>query len=104
MAKQTAGATLDIKKQIAHIQSTTETTRVEIDAISAVIENVNAIVATIAAAVGEQSESTRDISENIAQVSQGIQEVNENVSQEFGGGWADRPGHHHGEQLQVLKR
>ena len=81
LAKQTAGATLDIKKQIAHIQSTTETTRVEIDAISAVIENVNAIVATIAAAVGEQSESTRDISENIAQVSQGIQEVNENVSQ-----------------------
>lgn len=81
LAKQTAGATLDIKKQIDHIQSTTETTRVEIDAISSVIENVNAIVATIASAVNEQSASTRDISENIAQASQGIQEVNENVSQ-----------------------
>lgn len=72
---------LDIKKQIDHNQGATETTRVEIDAISSVIENVNAIVATIASAVNEQSASTRDISENIAQASQGIQEVNENVSQ-----------------------
>jgi methyl-accepting chemotaxis protein len=81
LAKQTAGATLDIKKQIEGIQGTTDGTVKSINEITAVITNVNEIVATIATAVEEQSAATSEIASNINQASQGIQEVNENVSQ-----------------------
>ena len=79
LAKQTAEATLDIKKQIAGIQQTTEVSRQEIDAISLVIENVNELVSSIALAVGEQSTATQEIADNISRASQGMQAVNSNV-------------------------
>ncbi|WP_319585378.1 methyl-accepting chemotaxis protein [uncultured Desulfobulbus sp.] len=81
LAKQTAAATHDIKKQIEEVQSTTTTTVEEIDQISQVINNINEIVAVISTAVGEQSSATQEIATNIAQASQGMSEVNENVSQ-----------------------
>jgi methyl-accepting chemotaxis protein len=81
LAKQTATATLDIKKQIDGIQNTTDGTITSINEISAVITNVNEIVATIATAVEEQSTATSEIASNINQASQGIQEVNQNVNQ-----------------------
>ena len=81
LAKQTAGATQNIKQQIDEVQRTTELTVTEINQISEVIGNVNEIITTIAAAVEEQTAATREIADNIAQASQGIQEVNENVSQ-----------------------
>ena len=81
LAKQTAVATHDIKKQIEEVQSTTTTTVMEINQISQVINNINEIVAVISSAVGEQSSATQEIATNIAQASQGMGEVNENVSQ-----------------------
>ncbi len=81
LAKQTAIATLDIKKQIAGVQGTTGETVKEINEITSVIDQVNAIVATIASAVSEQAAATEEIAKNIEQASQGLQEVNENVSQ-----------------------
>ena len=81
LAKQTAGATLDIKTQIGEIQNTSNSTIKEIDEISGVIDNVNSIVNTIATAVTEQSVATREIADNISQASSGIQEVNDNVNQ-----------------------
>jgi methyl-accepting chemotaxis protein len=81
LAKQTAAATQDIKKQIEEVQDTTATTVQEINQISQVINNVNEIVAIISTAVGEQSSATQEIANNIAQASQGMSEVNENVSQ-----------------------
>jgi methyl-accepting chemotaxis protein len=81
LAKQTAEATLDIKRQIEGIQQSTDGTVEVIDQIGTVIENVNDIVATIATAVEEQSVSTREIAGNISQVSGGIGEVNANVAQ-----------------------
>ena len=81
LAKQTAEATLDIKRQIEGIQNTTNATVEEIDQISSVIDRVNEIVATIATAVEEQSTATKEIAVNISQASQGIQEVNQNVGQ-----------------------
>jgi methyl-accepting chemotaxis protein len=81
LAKQTAGATLDIKKQIEGIQGTTDGTVTSINEISQVIANVNEIVSTIATAVDEQSAATGEIASNIKQASQGIQEVNQNVNQ-----------------------
>ena len=81
LAKQTAEATQDIKKQIESVQTTTGSTVSDINAISDVIASVNDIVANIATAVEEQSTATGEIATNIAQASLGIQEVNENVNQ-----------------------
>ena len=81
LAKQTASATHDIKKQIEEVQETTATTVQEINQISEVINNVNEIVGIISTAVTEQSSATQEIANNIAQASQGMAEVNENVSQ-----------------------
>jgi methyl-accepting chemotaxis protein len=81
LAKQTAEATLDIKRQIGGIQDSTGNTVTSIEQIGRVITDVNDIVATIATAVEEQSVSTKEIAENIAQVSNGIGEVNQNVAQ-----------------------
>ncbi|MGD9947755.1 MAG: methyl-accepting chemotaxis protein [Desulfobulbus sp.] len=81
LAKQTATATQDIKKQIEEVQGTTATTVQEINHISEVINNVNEIVSIISTAVAEQSAATQEIADNIAQASQGMGEVNENVSQ-----------------------
>ncbi len=81
LAKQTAEATLDIKKQIDDIQDSTGSTVTSIEQIGQVIDNVNEIVSTIATAVEQQSASTQEIAGNISQVSTGIGEVNENVAQ-----------------------
>lgn len=81
LARQTATATLDIKKQIEGVQGTTGDTIKEIKEITAVISSVNEIVATIATSVVEQKAATEEIARNIEQASQGLQEVNENVSQ-----------------------
>ena len=81
LARQTAGATQEIKKRIEGIQNTTRATVVEIGQISKVINGVNEIVSTIATAVEEQAVTTRDIAGNVSMASQKIQEVNENVAQ-----------------------
>ncbi len=81
LAKQTAGATLEIRQKIEAIQSSTDLTITEITEISTIINKVNDIVATIAGAVGEQASATNEIAGNVAQAAQGIGEVNENVSQ-----------------------
>jgi methyl-accepting chemotaxis protein len=81
LARQTANATLDIKKEIEGIQTTTTSTVGEIKVITEVIDKVNDIVATIATAVDQQSATTQEIANNVAQASEGIQEVNTNVSQ-----------------------
>lgn len=81
LAKQTAEATLDIRKQIDEVQGTTTETTKEIDQISKVINNVNEIVASISTSVAEQSAATEEIATNISQASQGLIEVNENVNQ-----------------------
>ena len=81
LAKQTAGATQDIKAKIDGIQSSTSETVSEIERITSVINGVNEIVSTIATAIEEQSVTNQEIATNISQASVGIQEVNENVAQ-----------------------
>ncbi len=80
LAKQTAGATVDIKNQIAEMQATTDDTIKDIRIISGIIETINDDISTIATSVAEQSDATSEISENVAQASAGLGEVNENVS------------------------
>ena len=81
LAKQTAGATLDIKNKIAGIQQATGVTVKEISEIQQIITDVDCIVSTIATAVEEQSATTKEIAQNVNQASAGITEVNENVAQ-----------------------
>ncbi|SHO53524.1 methyl-accepting chemotaxis protein [Desulfopila aestuarii] len=81
LAKQTAGATLEIRQKIEAIQSSTNMTVSEISEIKTIINDVNDIVTTIATAVEEQSVSTNEIATNVSQAAMGIAEVNDNVSQ-----------------------
>ncbi len=81
LARQTAAATVDIKRQIEDMQSTTTSTIDDIGKISAVIDNISTVINDIAKAVEEQSTATTEIANNISQASQGITEVNENVAQ-----------------------
>ncbi|MBM9514898.1 methyl-accepting chemotaxis protein [Desulfogranum marinum] len=81
LAKQTGEATVDIKKQIDEMQTTTGGTIEDINAIASVITEINEVITTIASAVEQQSAATTEISENVSQASAGIAEVNENVAQ-----------------------
>ncbi|MBM9514899.1 CHASE3 domain-containing protein [Desulfogranum marinum] len=81
LAKQTSEATVDIKKQIDEMQTTTGGTIEDINAIASVITEINEVITTIASAVEQQSAATTEISENVSQASAGIAEVNENVAQ-----------------------
>jgi len=81
LAKQTAGATGEIKNKINSIQESTEATVNQIQQITHVITEVNRIVSSIVTAVEEQSATTSEIATNINQASIGIQEVTENVAQ-----------------------
>ncbi|WP_320043872.1 methyl-accepting chemotaxis protein [uncultured Desulfobacter sp.] len=81
LAGQTAGASMDIKEKIGHIQETSNGTLESIDQIREVINQVDQVVTTIATAVEEQSSVTHEIADNISQVSTGIEDVNRNVLQ-----------------------
>lgn len=81
LAKQTAGATGEIKSRIESIQGSTEATVKQIQQISQVINEVNDIVNSIVTAVEEQSSTTNEIASNISEATVGIQEVTENVAQ-----------------------
>ncbi len=81
LARQTAGATQEIKGNIGQIQGCTQQTVVEIDEIINVITGLNEMVDAVAAAVEQQSATTKDIAKNVSQAAQGIQEVSTGVSQ-----------------------
>ena len=59
LARQTAGATQEIRQKIDGIQGSSTQTMEAINSISQVIHNVNEIINTIAAAVEEQSAATQ---------------------------------------------
>ncbi len=81
LARQTADASGEIKKQVDGIQRSTDGTISRIEGIMQVVGKVSDIVTTIATSVEEQSVTTREIAGNVANASQGLSEVNESVSQ-----------------------
>lgn len=81
LARQTAGATAEIKTQIEGIQGSTSETVDRISKITSVINEVNETVSEIVRAVEEQNQTTIEIAENISQATLGIQEVTTNVGQ-----------------------
>ncbi len=81
LARQTAGATEDIKARIGGIQRSTGAAITDIGQITTVIKDVGTIVTSIAAAIEEQATVTRDVAGNIAQASSGVRDANDRVSQ-----------------------
>jgi len=81
LARQTAGATEDIKAKIAGVQTSAGGAIADIEKIAGVINEVGSIVASIAAAIEEQATVTKDVAGNIAQASAGVKEANERVAQ-----------------------
>ncbi len=75
LARQTGEATIDIRKKIEAIQSSTEQTVMEIGQINTVIEQVDETVSGIATAVEEQSVTTKDITQNITEAATSITEI-----------------------------
>jgi methyl-accepting chemotaxis protein len=80
LARQTAGATNEIRQRVEGIQSSTQGAVMGIGSIARVVDEVNQIVGSIATAVEEQSVTTQEIAKNVTQTSQGLGDVNANIS------------------------
>ncbi|WP_179953058.1 methyl-accepting chemotaxis protein [Desulfobotulus mexicanus] len=81
LARQTADATLDIRRQIEEIQNATNVSIADIREISTVVHEANEGVCAIASAVEEQSVTMQEIAVHIGQATAGVEEVNARVSQ-----------------------
>lgn len=80
LAKQTADATKQIEKQIAEMQTGTNSAISAIDAVATVIDEVNAISQTVVCAVEEQKNTINEISQNINQSSDSSREITRNMA------------------------
>ena len=81
LAKQTAGATAEIRDRVESIQVNTENAVVAIEKIVSFITAINQIMQTIASAAEEQTATTNEISKSIAEVASAAESVSENVHQ-----------------------
>jgi len=81
LAKQTAQATQEIRKQIEDIQKNTTLSVSAIGQIVTVIDDVNNLSGAIAAAVEEQTATTNEISRNVVSVATNAHEVGSNMQQ-----------------------
>ena len=79
LANQTAGATEEISRQIASIQSVTGEAVDAIREIQDIIHEVNSLSASVATAVEEQAATTLEISRSTQQAAQGTHEVVNNI-------------------------
>jgi methyl-accepting chemotaxis protein len=85
LAKQTAGATEEIRAQVEDMQGNTQQAVKAIDEIVQVINEINAISGNIAASVEEQTATTNEISKNVGYAARGASEVARNVQQAASG-------------------
>lgn len=81
LARQTSGATEDIRSRIEHIQSTANKTVVSISAIGDVIRQVTEGSAKIANAVNEQDVITSSIATNLNQTVETIKSVSNGLNE-----------------------
>lgn len=81
LARQSASATEDIRKQIALIQGNAGASMKSLEEVGKVIEQVSHIASSIAAAVEEQSATTSEIVGTIHQVSTSTATLSKNVTQ-----------------------
>ncbi|MBM9614362.1 bacteriohemerythrin [Desulfobulbus rhabdoformis] len=80
LAKQTAEATLNIRRQIEGIQNHIQETVGDIGNIAEVINEVDTTVSSISSSVETQRNASVEIIENLHQASTGIDEVSRNVA------------------------
>jgi methyl-accepting chemotaxis protein len=81
LANQTAGATEEIRSQIARIQEASNEAVAAIRGIGATIGRVNEIAATVAAAIEEQGTVSREIAQNAQQAAQATASVSSNIAE-----------------------
>ncbi len=85
LAKQTAGATEEIRTQVEAMQGDARQAAAAIAEIVRVIEDINAISASIAGSVQEQTATTNEIARNVAVAAGGAAEVSRNIDQTASG-------------------
>ncbi|MBF0302678.1 MAG: methyl-accepting chemotaxis protein [Desulfamplus sp.] len=81
LAKQTAGATLEINKQIANVHKTSLNADLSIKEVTKILHQTQEIISSISIALQEQTSATREISSNIENLSMTVVEANGNVAQ-----------------------
>ncbi len=81
LAKQTVGATEDIKTRVDNVQSSTNRGIAEIEKVFQVIREVGELVCSIATAIEEQSTVTKEIAGNIQQASCGAEDANAQIAE-----------------------
>ncbi len=79
LAKQTAGATLDIRKKIEGMQENTDQAIEAIEAITKVITEVDMIMGAIASSVEEQTATTNEVTRNVAESAESADAVANNI-------------------------
>jgi len=85
LAKQTAGATEEIRAQVEGMQRNTQGAVKAIDEIVQIINQISTISGTIAAAVEEQTATTNEISKNVQSAALGAGDVARNVNEAAAG-------------------
>ncbi|MEA1967986.1 MAG: methyl-accepting chemotaxis protein [Thermodesulfobacteriota bacterium] len=80
LAKQTSGATEDIRTKVSWIQSNTQEAIEAISLIVKVIKEVDELITSIASAVEQQTATTNEISTTITETANSASEISSNVS------------------------
>lgn len=80
LARQSASATEDIRRQVSLIQENTANSTAAIDDVAEVIEQVSQIASSIAAAVEEQSATTSEIVRSLHGVTSATKTLSDNVT------------------------
>ncbi|MBU0992231.1 MAG: methyl-accepting chemotaxis protein [Proteobacteria bacterium] len=81
LARQTSGATEEIREKVEGMQKNTEAAVKAIEAIVSVISEINLIMGNIATAVEEQTATTNEISKNIGDTASAAKTVSNNVTE-----------------------
>lgn len=80
LAKQTSGATQDIRKKIQGMQENTHEAIEAIRAITKVISEVDTIMGTIASSVEEQTATTNEVTRNVSESADSAGSVAQNIN------------------------
>jgi len=79
LANQTAKATEEISQQISMMQTSTQRTVSEIEAVASAMVQINDVTTSVATAVEQQNAATQEIAQNIQQTAVGTQDVSSNI-------------------------
>ncbi|MBX2859670.1 MAG: GAF domain-containing protein [Vampirovibrio sp.] len=80
LAKQSAGATEDIRLKVEEIQNNTAQAVTTINDIATTVVEVNQIITTIASAVEEQSATTNEISRSLGEAANGSNDISKSIT------------------------